>query len=109
MKMTNRIFHTQEWKRVTSVLKTMTVKISKTKVTIMFPTNTILKFYKWSSHSSRTTSVLCANKFLWSEFNGGGENDEKTKQVKELLNVHYFLLPCEYAGCIAEIQMYTMD
>jgi hypothetical protein len=87
----------------------MMVKTSKTKTTIILPTNTILKFYKRSSHSSRTTSVLCANKFLWSEFNGRGENDEKTKQVKELLNVHYVLLPCENAGCVAEIQMYTMD
>jgi hypothetical protein len=69
----------------------------------------MLIFYKWSSHSSHTKSVLCANKFLWSEFNGRVKNDEKTKQVKELLNVHYFLLPCEYAGCKAEIQMYTMD
>jgi len=49
--------------------------------------------------------------FVCSEFAGRGKNDEKTKkkQVKELLNVHYFFLPCEYAGSVAEIQMYTMD
>jgi hypothetical protein len=105
--MTNSIFHTKEWKRVTGVLKTMTVNFSKTQTTKMCPTNNILKFYKWSSHSSHTTSVLCDNKFLCSEFTGRVENDEKTKEVKELLNVHYFFLPCGYAGCIAEIQMYT--